>query len=75
LYKPLSKLFQISLLHSYFPVVCKESFIKSLHKKGRKSDIKNYRGIAKQSAINKCIDPLSYSTNAAQQRPQFDMAL
>jgi len=56
--KSLSKLFQISLRHSYFPEVWKDSFIIPLHKKGSKSDIKNYRGIAKQSAINKCINQL-----------------
>jgi len=56
--KLLSKLFQISLLLSYFPEVWKEAFIIPLHKKGSKSDIKNYRGIAKLSVIPKFFEQL-----------------
>ena len=46
----------MSIDSSCFPPLWKESFIIPLHKKGSKSDAKNYRGIAKLSAIPKLFE-------------------
>lgn len=55
---PLLKLFNMSLDLSYFPELWKESYIIPLHKSGSKSDITNYRGIAKLSAIPKLFEKI-----------------
>ncbi|XP_070069982.1 uncharacterized protein [Drosophila takahashii] len=55
---PLTMIFQKSIHLCTFPAVWKESFIIPLHKKGSKSDIMNYRGIAKLSAIPKLFEKL-----------------
>lgn len=53
---PLSILFNTSLKWGYFPNLWKESFIIPLFKSGSKSNITNYRGIAKLSAIPKLFE-------------------
>ena len=55
---PLLKLFSLSLDSAIFPSIWKESFIIPLHKKGSKSDAKNYRGISKLSAIPKVFEKI-----------------
>lgn len=56
--KPLLILFNRSLSEGYFPKVWKSSFIVPIFKKGDKVDVKNYRGIAKLSAIPKLFEKL-----------------
>lgn len=55
-------MFNKSLKLGYFPSIWKESFIIPLFKSGAKSDISNYRGIAKLSAIPKLFEKLIYNT-------------
>ena len=66
LFTPLCILFRKSLEFSYFPDIWKKSFLIPLHKSGNKSDVINYRGIAKLSTIPKLFehiiaDQLSFS--------------
>lgn len=51
-------LFNLSLRCEYFPERWKSSFIIPLFKKGARHDIKNYRGIAKLSAIPKTFESI-----------------
>lgn len=54
----LSYLFNLSLRSECFPERWKSSFIIPLFKKGARHDIKNYRGIAKLSAIPKTFESI-----------------
>ncbi|XP_067617821.1 uncharacterized protein tws isoform X5 [Eurosta solidaginis] len=58
IYQPLTDLFNLSLKNDIFPTAWKESFLIPLHKKGSKSSIENYRGIAKLSAIPKLFEAI-----------------
>lgn len=53
---PLSILFNTSIKHGYFPKLWKNSYIIPLFKSGNKSNVANYRGIAKLSAIPKLFE-------------------
>ena len=52
----LAHLFNASLTSGIFPNIWKESLIIPLHKNGSKSNVNNYRGIAKLSAIPKAFE-------------------
>jgi len=56
--KPILKLFHLSISSSVFPPIWQDSFIISLHKKGAKVNVQNYRGISKLSAIPKTFEPI-----------------
>lgn len=56
--QPLFKLFTFSMSAGYFPTYWKISYIIPLHKSGSKLDVKNYRGIAKLSAIPKLFESI-----------------
>lgn len=58
LYIPLTKMFNLSLSKGVFPPLWRESFIIPLHKSGSRSNMENYRGIAKLSAIPKLFEKL-----------------
>lgn len=58
LYIPLTNMFNHSLSSGNFPSVWKSSFINPLFKSGSRSNIENYRGIAKLSAIPKLFEKL-----------------
>lgn len=51
-------MFNLSLSTGIFPASWKESFIVPLHKNGCRSNIENYRGIAKLSGIPKLFEKL-----------------
>lgn len=53
---PLVIIFNTSLKYGYFPKIWKESFLIPLFKSGNKSNIINYRGIAKLNAIPKLFE-------------------
>lgn len=53
---PLSILFNTSIKYGYFPKLWRSSYIIPLFKSGCKSDVKNYRGIAKLSSIPKLLE-------------------
>jgi len=55
---PLTLILNLSLSQCRFPSIWKESFIIPLFKKGNKSDISNYRGIAKLSSIPKLFEKI-----------------
>lgn len=55
---PLNLLFNHSLRLGYFPAKWKSSYIVPLHKCGMKSQVENYRGIAKLSAIPKLFESI-----------------
>lgn len=54
--KPLRMLFNASIKLGYFPKLWKKSYIIPLFKSGSKSNILNYRGIAKLSSIPKLLE-------------------
>lgn len=54
--EPLTHMFNVSIKYGYFPQLWKDSYIIPLHKSGNKSDIRNYRGIAKLSQIPKIFE-------------------
>jgi hypothetical protein len=56
--KPLSLVFNRSLATGTFPSLWKMSFLTPIFKSGSKSDINNYRGIAKLSSIPKLFEKL-----------------
>lgn len=58
LYIPLTYLFNLSLSKGYFPAVWRRTFIIPLHKSGSRTNVSNYRGIAKLSAIPKLFEKL-----------------
>lgn len=58
LYIPLTRMFNRSLSSGMFPSLWKQSFIIPLHKNGGRSNVENYRGIAKLSAIPKLFEKL-----------------
>lgn len=58
LFIPLTKMFNRSLSIGVFPEIWKESFIVPLFKSGCRSNVENYRGIAKLSAIPKLFEQL-----------------
>ena len=55
---PLTILFNASITQAVFPEVWKTSYIIPLFKNGNKSDVANYRGIAKLSVIPKLFEKL-----------------
>ena len=55
---PLTFLFNASLKFGYFPSYWKRSYIIPIHKSGGRSEISNYRGIAKLSVIPKLFEKL-----------------
>lgn len=55
---PLTMLFNLSIKYGYFPDIWKSSFIVPLFKSGNKSEIENYRGIAKLSTIPKLFEKI-----------------
>ncbi|XP_075156743.1 uncharacterized protein LOC142230014 [Haematobia irritans] len=55
---PLTNLFNYSLSSGCFPTLWKDSYIIPLYKKGNRTEIENYRGIAKLSAIPKLFERL-----------------
>lgn len=55
---PLLKLFNKSLSSGYFPKLWKQSYIIPLFKSGSKSEVRNYRGIAKLSSIPKLLEKM-----------------
>lgn len=58
LVKPLYWLFNLSLESSTLPPIWKESFLIPIFKSGKKSDVKNYRGIAILSCIPKLLESI-----------------
>lgn len=58
LFIPLTKMFNQSLSSGVFPELWKKSFIVPLYKSGCRSNVENYRGIAKLSAIPKLFEQL-----------------
>ena len=58
IYLPLTRIFNSSLKHGIFPSIWKQSFIIPLHKSGFRSNIENYRGIAKLSVIPKLFEAI-----------------
>ena len=55
---PLTYLFNSSLKYGYFPLLWKLSFIVPIHKSGGRSEVTNYRGIAKLNAIPKLFEKM-----------------
>lgn len=55
---PLTKLFNDSLASGIFPSYWKSSYIIPIFKSGNRSNVENYRGIAKLSAIPKLFEKL-----------------
>ena len=55
---PLTLLFNKSIQCGFMPIIWKKSFIIPLFKSGNKSDIENYRGIAKLSIIPKLLEKI-----------------
>lgn len=56
--KPLFWLFNLSLNSCVFPLAWKKSFLIPIFKSGKRSDIKNYRGIAIISSIPKMFEAI-----------------
>ena len=54
--EPLRKIFNISLRTGHFSNSWKESFFFPIYKKGNKSQVSNYRGIAALSAVSKLLE-------------------
>ncbi|XP_046806162.1 uncharacterized protein LOC124419723 [Lucilia cuprina] len=62
LISPLTYLFNASLSNGYFPDFWKKSYIIPLFKSGNRSNISNYRGIAKLSVIPKLFEQIVTET-------------
>ena len=55
---PIYKIFNRSLSEGLFPSLWKESFIKPIHKSGKRDIVDNYRGVCLQSILSKLLDKL-----------------
>lgn len=56
--KPIAHIFNLSITHSLYPDKVKDIVIRPLHKKGDKSDPRNFRGINLTSNVAKIFDKL-----------------
>ena len=61
LIEPIVKLFNLIFEKGEFPKLWNESYITLLHKKGKKSDPANYRGISLTSNLGKLFNKVLYA--------------
>jgi exonuclease III len=59
--KPLTYIFNLSLMSGICPERCKYSIVRPIHKKGKLDDLNNYRPISLLTAISKILETLMYN--------------
>jgi hypothetical protein len=69
--QPLTVLFQKSLASAIFPSIWKDSFSNPIYKKGSKSEVSNYRPIAKLSCIPNLFESIVYDALYFHCKPLF----